>query len=284
MEILRTGYHSQRGITMNTTFTHRFHKAIFASAIVFGITTLAVLAQSPPATPAKPVAAPAITPTQINSAPAVAKQTPAAPVRIAPAQQPVNGQVGNNPLDTNQSVPTKISPANQPAPQQPVSGQVGNNPLNYDESVPTSQIQTTQMAAPQTNQAGTTTPAGVGYNNQGGIVDSNAMQGAALNQVHYHYHYDSSGQPIGNAPAGYAQEKYENPDKLSQNVNSTTSQNGAGGMYAYQDNNINPNSRVGPGGNGGGAGVNAVWNPYMNNGSGMLTYASAGGGVEGFND
>ena len=140
------------------------------------------------------------------------------------------------------------------------------------------------MAAPQTNQVGTTTPAGVGYNNKGGIVDSNAMQGAALNQVHYHYHYDSSGQPIGNAPAGYAQEKYENPDKLSQNVNSTNSQNGAGGMYAYQDNNINPNSRVGPGGNGGGAGVNAVWNPYLNNGSGMLTYASAGGGVEGFND
>ena len=141
-----------------------------------------------------------------------------------------------------------------------------------------------RLAAPQTNQVGTTTPAGVGYNNKGGIVDSNAMQGAALNQVHYHYHYDSSGQPIGNAPAGYAQEKYENPDKLSQNVNSTNSQTGAGGMYAYQDNNINPNSRVGPGGNGGGAGVNAVWNPYLNNGSGMLTYASAGGGVEGFND
>ena len=268
---------------MNTTFTHRSHKAIFASSIVFGITTLAGLAQSPPATPAKPVATPVITPTQTNSAPPVVKQTPAAPIRIAPAQQPVNGQVGNNPLNTNQSVPTKINPANQPASQQPVNGQVGNNPLNYDESVPTSQIQNTQMAAPQTNQVGTTTPAGVGYNNKGGIVDSNAMQGAALNQVHYHYHYDSSGQPIGNAPAGYAQEKYENPDKLSQNVNSTNNQNGAGGMYAYQDNNFNPNSRVGPGGNGGGAGVPATWNPYLNNGSGMLTYGG-GGSVEGFND
>ena len=89
---------------------------------------------------------------------------------------------------------------------------------------------------------------------------------------------------------------YVNPDKLDQSAQANNNSfghenseynyalnNDEGGMYQYQTNNWNPNSRVGPGGNGGGTGVNATWNPYLNNGAGMLTYGGAGG-VEGFND
>ena len=245
---------------MNTPFTRTFHQTIVASFILFGCTTLSVLAQTspsvqPPVTPAKPATAPVQTPAK----PAVTKQNSNAPVRIAPAQQPMNGQVGNN-------------------------------PLNYNESIPTSQAQNTQTSE------SATVPAGVGYNNKGGIVNSNALQSDALQSVHYHYHYTSAGQPIGNAPAGYVPATYVNPDKLDQSAQANNNSfghenseynyalnNDEGGMYQYQTNNWNPNSRVGPGGNGGGTGVNATWNPYLNNGAGMLTYGGAGG-VEGFND
>jgi hypothetical protein len=48
----------------------------------------------------------------------------------------------------------------------------------------------------------------------------------------------------------------------------------AGNMYVN-----NPNMRVG------GGGVPTTWNPFLNNGSGMLTYGGGGGGgVQGFND
>ena len=276
---------------MNTPFTRTFHQTIVASFILFGCTTLSVLAQTspsvqPPVTPAKPATAPVQTPAK----PAVTKQNSNAPVRIAPAQQPMNGQVGNNPLDTNQSVPTRINPNTQASTSQPINGQVGNNPLNYNESIPTSQAQNTQTSESDT------VPAGVGYNNKGGIVNSNALQSDAHQLVHYHYHYNSAGQPIGNAPAGYAPATYVNPDNLDQSARSNNNSSGhenseynyslkndEGGMYQYQTNNWNPNSRVGPGGNGGGTGVNATWNPYLNNGAGMLTYGGAGG-VEGFND
>ena len=242
-----------------------FHKSVVTSFFVFGFTTLAVMAQSAPQSPPNtrpPTAAPTAAPAQPPAAPAVANQNPTAPVRSAPAPEPANGQVGNNPLNTNQSIPTSQFMKNQNA-------------------VATSK---------------TGTPAGVGYNNSGGMVNSDAMQSDAANQVHYHYHYDSAGQPIGNAPAGYAQATYVNPDTVHQSAQAMQSSSGGenseynyalnndeGGMYQYQTNNWNPNSRVGPGGNGGGAGVNTTWNPYLNNGAGMLTYGGAGG-VEGFND
>ena len=249
---------------MNTTFTCTFHKAVVTSIFVFGFTTLAVMAQSAPQSPTNtrpPTAASTAAPAQPPAAPAVANQNPTAPVRSAPAPEPANGQVGNNPLNTNQSIPTSQFMKNQNA-------------------VPTSQ---------------TKTPAGVGYNNPGGIVNSDAMQSDATNQVHYHYHYDSAGQPIGNAPAGYAQATYENPATVHQSAQAMQSSSGGenseyksalnndeGGMYQYQTNNWNPNSRVN---NGGGAGMTAAWNPYMGNGSGMLTYGGGGdGGIEGFND
>ena len=48
----------------------------------------------------------------------------------------------------------------------------------------------------------------------------------------------------------------------------------AGNMFVN-----NPNSRVG------GKGVATTWNPYLNNGAGMLTYGGSGGaGIQGFND
>ncbi|MSR33546.1 MAG: hypothetical protein EXS12_01870 [Phycisphaerales bacterium] len=253
---------------MNTTFKHMFHKTIVTSIFVFGFTTLAVMAQTtpntqPPTTAAKPTASPTSAPAQIPSPPAVANQNPSAPVRIAPTPEPANGQVGNNPINTNQSIPN-------------------------------SQFMQSQNAV-STSQTGNGTPAGVGYNTPSGIVNSDAMQSAAVNQVHYHYHYDSAGQPIQNAPAGYAQTTYENPTQLNQsaaamNMQSTSSgensmynyaiTNDYGGMYTYQNNNWNPNSRVG---NGGGAGITTTWNPYMGDGSGMLTYG-ARSGIEGFND
>ena len=248
---------------MNTTFTRMFHKAVVTSIFVFGFTTLAVMAQSAPQSPPNtrpPTAAPTTAPAQPTSVPAVATQNPNAPVRIAPAQQPANGQVG----------------ANQ---------------KNSDRSIPNSQFMNNQNAVP-TSQTGT--PAGVGYNNPGGMVNSAAMQSDAANQVHYHYHYDSAGQPIGNAPTGYAQATYVNPDTVHQSAQAMQSSSGGenseynyalnndeGGMYQYQTNNWNPNSRVN---NGGGAGMTATWNPYMVNGSGMLTYGGGGGGIEGFND
>ena len=249
---------------MNTTFTHCFLKALVTSMLFFGFTTLTSMAQTtpntqPPTTAVKPTAAPA----QTTSAPTVATQNPNAPVRIAPALPVANGQVGNNPINTNQSVPTSQF-------------------MKNEKSVPT-------------NQTGT--PAGVGYNNSGGMVNSQAMQSDATNEVHYHYHYDSAGQPIGNAPAGYAQATYVNPKTLDQspqgaNMQSSSSgenseynyalNNDEGGMYQYQTNNWNPNSRVN---NGGGAGTTATWNPYMADGSGRLTYnGGGGGGIEGFND
>ena len=249
---------------MNTPFTHCFHKALVTSMLFFGFTTLTSMAQTtpnvqPPTTATKPTAAPA----QKTSAPAVATQNPNAPVRIAPALPVANGQVGNNPINTNQSIPTSQF-------------------MKNENSVPT-------------NQTGT--PSGVGYNNSGGMVNSQAMQSDATSDVHYHYHYNSAGQPIGNAPTGYAQATYVNPNTLNQspqaaNMQSSSSgensmynyanNNDYGGMYTYQNNNYNPNSRVN---NGGGAGTNTTWNPYMADGSGMLTYnGGGGGGIEGFND
>lgn len=249
---------------MNTPFTQCFHKALVTSTLFFGFTTLTSMAQTtpntqPPTTAVKPAAAPV----QTTSAPAVATQNSNAPVRIDPTKPPVNGQVGNNPINTN-------------------------------ESVPTSQFMKNEKSVP-TNQTGT--PAGVGYNNSGGMVNSQALQSDATTEVHYHYHYDSAGQPIGNAPTGYAQATYVNPKTLDQstqgaNMQSSSSgenseyksalNNDEGGMYQYQTNNWNPNSIVN---NGGGAGTTATWNPYMADGSGRLTYnGDGGGGIEGFND
>ena len=179
---------------MNAPFTYSFHKAIVTSMLVFGFTALTVMAQTTPNTQ-PPTAAPA----QAPSRPAVATQNPNAPVRIAPAQQPVNGQVGNNPLNTNESVPTNQL-QNQTI-QQPMNGQVGTNPKNFDRSIPTSQLNNIQNTA-STTQTGNATPAGTGYNTSGGIVNSTALQSDAATQVHYHYHYGSAGQPIGTAPAG----------------------------------------------------------------------------------
>ncbi len=116
-------------------------------------------------------------------------------------------------------------------------------------------------------------------------MNSTSMEGEALNHVHYHYHYTSDGQPIGNTIAGYAQQTYQNPAKLapsaaSMNAMNNNSNSSSGGMYTYANNNINPNSRVGPGS---GGGVPTTWNPFLNNGAGMLTYGGASG-VQGFND
>ncbi len=255
---------------MNTTFTRMFHKSVVTSIFVFGFTTLSVMAQSAPQSPpntrpptAAPTAAPTTAPAQPPAAPAVANQNPTAPVRSAPAQEPANGQVGNNPLNTNQSIPN-------------------------------SQFMKDQNAVP-TSQTGNT--AGVGYNNPGGIVNSAEPQSTGANQVHYHYHYDSAGQPSATTPTGYAKTTYVNPNTLNQSPQATNRQsssggenseynyalnNDEGGMYQYQTNNWNPNSKVG---NGGGAGVRTTWNPLMGNGAGMLTYnGGGGGGIEGFND
>ena len=248
---------------MNTSFTKNFYKVTVTSILFFGFTTLTSMAQTtpntqPPTTAVKPTAAPS----QTTSAPAVATQNPNAPVRIAPPLPVANGQGGNNSINTNQSVPTSQF-------------------MKSENSVPT-------------NQTGT--PSGVGYNNSGGMVNSQAIQSDATKEVHYHYHYDSAGKPIGNAPAGYAQATYVNPNTQDQspqasNMQSSSSgenseykyadNNDYGGMYTYQNNNYNPNSRVN---NGGGAGMTATWNPYLNDGSGMLTYGGGGGGIEGFND
>ena len=241
---------------MNTTFTRMFHKAVVTSIFVFGFTTLAVMAQSAPQSPpntrpptAAPTTAPTIAPAQPPAAPAVANQNPTAPVRNAPAPEPANGQVGNNPLNTN-------------------------------ESIPNSQFMKNQNAVP-TGQTGNT--ADVGYNNPGGIVNSEAPQSDAANEVHYHYHYDSSGQPSGTTPTGYAQTTYVNPNTLDQSPQATNRRsssggenseynyalnNDEGGVYQYQTNNWNPNSKVGNGG-----------------GAGMVAYNGGDGGdIEGFND
>ena len=237
---------------MNTTFTRMFHKAVVTSIFVFGFTTLAVMAQSAPQSPPNtrpPTAAPTAAPTTAPAQPpAVANQNTTAPVRSAPAPEPANGQVGNNPLNTNQSIPN-------------------------------SQFMKNQNAVPKSQ---TGTPAGVGYNNPGGIVNSAEPQSDAANEVHYHYHYDSSGQPIANAPVGYAKTTYENPATLDQSPQATNRRsssggenseynyslnNDEGGMYQYQTNNWNPNSKVGNGG-----------------GAGLVTYNDGGGGIEGFND
>ena len=212
---------------MNTPFTHSFHKAVVTSMLLFGFTTLTSMAQTtpntqPPTTAAKPTAAPV----QTTSTPAVATQNPNAPVRIAPAQQPVNGQVGNNPLNTNESVPTNQL-QNQTI-RQPMNGQVGTNPKNFDRSIPTSQLHNIQNTAP-TTQTGNATPAGTGYNTSGGIVNSTALQSDAATEVHYHYHYGSAGQPIGTAPAGYAKATYENPDKLDQSPQGANMQSSSSG-------------------------------------------------------
>jgi hypothetical protein len=231
-----------------------FHKAVVTSIFVFGFTTLAVMAQSAPQSPPNtrpPTAAPTAAPAQPPAAPAVANQNPTAPVRNAPAPEPANGQVGNNPLNTNQSIPTSQFMKNQNA-------------------VPTSK---------------TGTPAGVGYNNPGGMVNSDALQSNNLNQVHYHYHYDNAGGFVGNTAPGYASTTYIDPSTLPQTSTSTIQPAygpgnpapmnvNAGNMYVN-----NPNTRVG------GGGVPTTWNPFLNNGSGMLTYGGGGGGgVQGFND
>ena len=240
---------------MNTPFTHSFHKvATVTSMLFFGCTTLAVMAQNTPSTqPPTTVAKPTAAPVRVPSAPAVATQNPNAPVRIAPTQQPVNGQTGTN--------------------QQ-----------NSDRSVPTSEFLNNQNAAP-TIPPGTGTPANVGYNNPGGIVSSDPLPNDTLNHVHYHYHYDSNGVAIGNALPGYAPTTYTNPSQLSPVDNSMMQRTygpgnpapmnvDAGNMFVN-----NPNSKVG------GAGVPTTWNPFLMNGSGMLTYGSGGAsGVQGFND
>ena len=266
-------YHANsKGIHMNTPFTYSFHKAAaVTSMLFFGCTTLAVMAQTTQTAPTKPAAEPV----QVQG-------TPAAPVRIAPAQQPANGQVGKNPINTNQSAPTSQNP-NLPI-QQSANGQVGSNPQNSDRSVPTSQFLNNQNAVP-TSQTGTGTPSGVGYNNPGGIVNSDTLQNDTLNHVHYHYHYDSQGGFSGATAPGYAPTTYTDPSKLDE-VNNPMMQQAygpgnpppmnvdAGNMFVN-----NPNTRVG------GGGVPTTWNPFLNNGSGMLTYGSGGGsGVQGFND
>ncbi|MSR33547.1 MAG: hypothetical protein EXS12_01875 [Phycisphaerales bacterium] len=237
---------------MNTPFTYSFHKAIVTSMLFFGFTTLAVMAQTtpntqPPTTPAKPAAAPVYAP----SGPAVANQNPNAPVRIAPAQQPANRQVGSNPPNTDRSIPNSQF-------------------LNNQNAVPTNETETRALA-------------GVGYNNPGGIVNSGALQNNTLNHVHYHYYYDSGGNPIGTANVGYAQTTYIDPSTVPSTSHSTMDRAygpgnpapmvNAGNMYVN-----NPNIRAGS------SGVSTTWNPYLNNGMGMLTYGSGGSGVQGFND
>lgn len=233
---------------MNAPFTYSFHKAIVTSVPLFGFTALTVMAQTAPNTQ-PPIAAPA----QAPSRPAVATQNPNAPVRIAPAQQPVNGQAGTN--------------------QQ-----------NSDRSVPTSQFMNNQNSVAPT-QTENTNPAGGGYNNAGGIVNSAQLQNDSLNHVHYHYHYDNQGGSVGNTAAGYAPTTYATPSTVAAKSNSMMqpayrSSNpapmnvDAGNMYVN-----NPNMRVG------GGGVQTTWNPFLTNGSGMLTYGGGGSsGVKGFND
>ena len=233
---------------MHASFTYSFHKAIVTSMLVFGFTALTVMAQTTPNTQ-PPTAAPA----QAPSRPAVATQNPNAPVRIAPAQQPVNGQAGTN--------------------QQ-----------NSDRSVPTSQFMNNQNSVAPT-QTENVNPAGGGYNNAGGIVNSAPLQNDSVNHVHYHYHYDNQGGSVGNTSAGYAPTTYATPSTVPSTSNSMMhpaygSANpapvnvDAGNMYVN-----NPNTRVG------GGGVPTTWNPFLNNGSGMLTYGGGGGsGVQGFND
>ncbi len=237
---------------MNAPFTYSFHKAIVTSMLLFGFTALTVMAQTTPNTQ-PPTAAPA----QAPSRPAVATQNPNAPVRIAPAQQPV-------------------------------SGQVGTTQQNSDRSVPTSQFMNNQnsVAPTQTENAN---PAGGGYNNTGGIVNSAPLQNDSVNHVHYHYHYDNQGGSVANTAAGYAPTTYATPSTLPATVaaksnsmmqpaygsaNPAPMNVDAGNMYVN-----NPNMRVG------GGGVPTTWNPFLNNGSGMLTYGGGGGsGVQGFND
>ena len=233
---------------MHASFTYSFHKAIVTSMLVFGFTALTVMAQTTPNTQ-PPTAAPA----QAPSRPAVATQNPNAPVRIAPAQQPVNGQAGTN--------------------QQ-----------NSDRSVPTSQLMNNQNSVAPT-QTENVNPAGGGYNNAGGIVNSAPLQNDSVNHVHYHYHYDNQGGFVGNTAAGYAPTTYGTPATVPAKSNlmiqpaygsaNTAPMNvDAGNMYVN-----NPNTRVG------GGGVPTTWNPFLNNGSGMLTYGGGGGsGVQGFND
>ena len=233
---------------MHAPFTYSFHKAIVTSMLVFGFTALTVMAQTTPNTQ-PPTAAPA----QAPSRPAVATQNPNASVRIAPAQQPVNGQAGTN--------------------QQ-----------NSDRSVPTSQLMNNQNSVAPT-QTENVNPAGGGYNNAGGIVNSAPLQNDSVNHVHYHYHYDNQGGFVGNTAAGYAPTTYGTPATVPAKSNlmiqpaygsaNTAPMNvDAGNMYVN-----NPNTRVG------GGGVPTTWNPFLNNGSGMLTYGGGGGsGVQGFND
>ena len=233
---------------MHASFTYSFHKAIVTSMLVFGFTALTVMAQTTPNTQ-PPTAAPA----QAPSRPAVATQNPNASVRIAPAQQPVNGQAGTN--------------------QQ-----------NSDRSVPTSQFMNNQNSVAPT-QTENVNPAGGGYNNAGGIVNSAPLQNDSVNHVHYHYHYDNQGGFVGNTAAGYAPTTYGTPATVPAKSNlmiqpaygsaNTAPMNvDAGNMYVN-----NPNTRVG------GGGVPTTWNPFLNNGSGMLTYGGGGGsGVQGFND
>ncbi len=237
---------------MNTPFTHSFHKTIVTSMLFVGCPSFAVIAQTTPSTQTPtPAVKPTTAPVRTPSAPAVSNQNPTAPVRIAPMQQPANGQVGSN-------------------------------PQNSDRSVPTSQFLNNQNTVP-TSQTATGTPAGVGYNNSGGIVNSDSLQNDTLNHVHYHYHYDSQSGFSGATAPGYAPTTYTDPSKLNE-VNNPMMQQAygpgnpapmnvdAGNMYVN-----NPNTKVG------GGGVATTWNPYLNNGMGMLTYGGASG-VQGFND
>ena len=158
---------------MNTPFTHSFHKTIVTSMLFVGCPSFAVIAQTTPSTQTPtPAVKPTTAPVRTPSAPAVSNQNPTAPVRIAPMQQPANRQVGSN-------------------------------PQNSDRSVPTSQFLNNQNTVP-TSQTATGTPAGVGYNNSGGIVNSDSLQNDTLNHVHYHYHYDSQSGFSGATAPGYA--------------------------------------------------------------------------------
>ena len=234
---------------MNTPCARKFDKNIVTFILVFGFTTCAVMAQTTPnKQPPTNAAKPVATPVQTPTRPAVTTQNP-----------------------------------NPPADHQ-ANGQVGTHQQNSDRSVSNSQFLNNLGSIP-TSQTGNTTPSGVGYDNPGGIVNTAALQDSNLNHVHYHYHYDSQGKPSGPTTFGYAPTTFIDPSTLphtSTSINQPTSgPRNTGSMNVDAGNMFvnNPNSRVG------GSGVATTWNPYLNNGAGMLTYGGSGGaGIQGFND
>ncbi|MCE9619271.1 MAG: hypothetical protein K8R92_05135 [Planctomycetes bacterium] len=262
---------------MNPKSTFRFPRTIVAPIAAAMVLTAALAAaqNTPPTQPATP-----------QTKPAPAPATPAG------AQPPASAQPGIRSVQGAQASP-QVRPSGRPAPmppQQSVPVPAGGDPRNTDRSIPTSQLQqdpngnentwsTPGTALP--NQS--SIPRGAGYNNPGGMVNPDALQSEAMNHVHYHYHYENGGGFVGNVQPGYAQAQYVNPDDMNQAVNPMNVRTstpgggvdgaGGGGMYVN-----NTNARVGNNG----AGVPVTWNPFMGDGSGMLTYGA--GSVEGFND